>query len=155
MHRNFDIPPCHNLQIIRVVHLLCTFKFYHKTKKAIQSLKKKQGGECIAALYCEEIGDVDIVWGSNDKEHGYGLAYIISEHEKEFEQLGFEVEDFICLVFALGIVKCNNKQASIYIEGQNFSMVIRTEWNRKEEKFLLTAFDLRPISIKNSKRLNK
>ncbi len=45
-------------------------------------------GECIKALYREDIGYVDIVWGVGGKS-GYGLCHIIEQHEDELKQLGF------------------------------------------------------------------
>jgi len=40
-------------------------EFRHKPKQAIKHLKKVKGGECIAALFRPEIGDIDIVWGED------------------------------------------------------------------------------------------
>lgn len=61
----------------------------------------------LKALYRKDIGYVDIVWGVAG-QNGYGLAHIISEHGDELKQLGFEIEDFISMVFAFG--KKNKKR---------------------------------------------
>lgn len=34
-------------------------------------------------------------------------------------------------------------------------LIIKTKWNNVDKKFLLSAFDLRPISKKNPKRIAK
>ena len=38
-------------------------QFRHKPKLAIKHLKRAKGGECIAALYRADVGDIDIPWG--------------------------------------------------------------------------------------------
>ena len=77
-------------------------QFKKKPKEAILFLKEQKKGECVDALYRDDIGYVDIVWGVGGK-NGYGLCHIIEEHEQEFIQLGFRLEDFIPMVFAFGI----------------------------------------------------
>ena len=47
-------------------------QFEKKPKEAILFLKEQKNGECINALYRDDIGFVDIVWGVGG-QHGYGL----------------------------------------------------------------------------------
>ena len=54
-------------------------QFERKPKEAILFLKKQKNGECVDALYRDDIGYVDIVWGVGGKS-GYGLCHIIEEH---------------------------------------------------------------------------
>ena len=78
-------------------------QFKNRPKEAIKHLKKVKEGECIAALYREDIGYVDLVWGENDKKNkGYGLKHIIEKHGVQIKELGFEVEDFIPIIFQFG-----------------------------------------------------
>ena len=36
--------------------------------------------------------------------------------------------------------------------GDKFMLIIKTKWNDKNKRFVMTAFDLRPMSRKNPKR---
>jgi hypothetical protein len=136
-------------------HIYTQFK--NKPKEAIKHLRKMKKGEAISALYRSDIGYVDIVWGENNSktEKGFGLIHIIKAHEKEIEQIGLELADFIILVFQFGQKKELVNSTKIYLDGQDFRVIITTKWFNKSKTLLLTAFDLRPISIKNPKRLKK
>ena len=50
-------------------------QFQKQPKLAIKHLLKVQNGECPKALYRDDIGFIDIVWGENDPKtnKGYGL----------------------------------------------------------------------------------
>lgn len=128
-------------------------QFKHKPKEAIKFLKKKKKGQCVAALYRKDIGDIDIVWGEhNDKTNdGYGLLHIIKKHEHEIKQLGFSVEDFIPIVIQFGEF---NEKRSIdgkkVFESKYFRFVIQTTYKGKNKVWLLSAFDLRRKVNKNT-----
>ena len=129
-------------------------QFEGKPKEAIRHLRKTQKGECPKALHRDDIGFVDIVWGTGGKE-GYGLCHIIEQHEAELKQLGFEIEDFIPLVFALGVYSESPRENKIKLTGEKFMLIIKTKWNNKNKRFVMTAFDLRPMSRKNPKRAKR
>lgn len=120
-------------------------QFRHKPKEAIKHLKSVKHGECIAALYRSEIGDIDIVWGENDSKtnKGYGLKHIIEKHGDEIKRLGFEVEDFIPIVVQFGELKSAVQKDKILLESKMFRVVIMISWSGRKKNFLLTAFDLR------------
>jgi hypothetical protein len=125
-------------------------EFYHNGKDAIKHLMKVQEGECIAALYRPDIGDIDIVWGENDENNkGFGLKHIIEKHGDEIAQLGFKVEDFIPIIVQFGDFnqKVSEKGRRVY-ESKMFRFIVDTKYNGKDKIWLLTAFDLR----KKSKR---
>jgi hypothetical protein len=127
-------------------------QFRGKSKEAIKHLLKVKEGECVDAFYRDDIGYVSLVWGkagTKEKAYkdGYGLAHIVKVHAKELKQLGFEIEDFIPLVFQFG--KLDRKKEKIFLNGEMFRLVITTEWFSKQKTFILTAFDLRPINRKN------
>ena len=113
-----------------------------------------QEGECIAALYRSDIGDIDIVWGENNSNNkGFGLKHIIEKHGSEIEQLGFKVEDFIPIVVQFGEMKPSKDRDKIILQGRNFRVVIAKTAYRNGRKFdktfVLTSFDLRPMATKN------
>ena len=101
-------------------------------------LKEQKKGECVDALYRDDIGYVDIVWGVGGK-NGYGLCHIIEEHEQEFIQLGFRLEDFIPMVFAFGIYSEKPRENKIKLRCESFMLIIKTKWNNKNKRFVMTA----------------
>ena len=44
-------------------------QFENKPKEAIKHLLKVKKGDCLKALYREDIGHIDIVWGKNDENN--------------------------------------------------------------------------------------
>jgi hypothetical protein len=117
-------------------------QFKNKPKDAILHLKKTKNGECIKALFREDIGYVDIVWGKNDPKtnKGYGLKHIIEKHEKEIKKLGFEIEDFIPMAFYLGQIKETREAFKILIENEQYRVVLLTQWKGRNKTLLLTSF---------------
>ncbi len=121
-------------------------QFCDQPKLAIKHLLKMQNGECPKALYREDIGYIDIVWGENDPKtnKGFGLKHIVEKHGASIKGLGFEVEDFIPIVVQFGnlsVKKSDDKK--LILESETFRIVIQTRWDHQEKIFLLTAFDLR------------
>ena len=113
---------------------------------AIKHLLKMKTGECPKALYRDDIGYIDIVWGKNDSKtnKGFGLKHIVEKHGNSIKELGFEVEDFIPIVVQFGnlsIKKSDNRK--LILESETFRIVIQTRWDNMDKIFLLTAFDLR------------
>lgn len=132
-------------------------QFKGKAKEAIKWLRKQKQGECPNALYREDIGYVDLVWGEPESlpKKGYGLAHIEAEHGNELKQLGFEIEDFIPITFTIGNVEHGRKGDKITIYSDTFKIIITTEWKGVHKKLLLTAFDMRSMRNKNKKRFEQ
>ena len=121
-------------------------QFCAQPKQAIKHLLKMQNGECPKALYREDIGYIDIVWGQNDPRtnKGFGLKHIVEKHGGSIKELGFEVEDFIPIVVQYGNLSVKKSdEKKLILESDTFRIVIQTRWNNREKIFLLTAFDLR------------
>jgi len=123
-------------------------QFAGKPKEAINFLREKQNGECIAALHRNDIGDIDIVWGEVTdpiKHKGYGLAHIIDKHEVEINKLGFNIEDFVPIVVQFGNfnLKKSDSQKKVF-ESETFRLVVALEKEQdgKIKKWLLSAFDI-------------
>ena len=125
-------------------------QFKNKPRMAIIHLKKVKKGECPEALYRSDIGYVDIVWGENDPvtNKGFGLKHIIEKHGKEIKELGFEVEDFIPIVFEYGefIKEKSTKYRKIY-ENKNFRFVVELVYKNKKKQWLLTAFVIKKEAV--------
>lgn len=128
-------------------------QFKGKPKEAIKHLLKVKKGECLSALYRQDVGYIDIVWGEHDysTNNGYGLKHIIEKHGKEIKQLGFKVEDFIPIIVQYGDFSTKHSdQKKIVFDGQAFRIIVTKEWFGKKKQFVLSAFDLRPISKKKT-----
>ncbi|MBN2664390.1 MAG: hypothetical protein JXR68_12135 [Bacteroidales bacterium] len=119
-------------------------QFENKPIDAIKYILSKKEGQAVKALYREDTGFVDIIWGENDKNNkGFGLKHIVEKHGKDVENLGFSIESFITVLFNVGS-KVNDKQNKdrFNIVGEKFKLVISEKWNGKEKRFLLTAFEI-------------
>ena len=128
-------------------------QFKNKPVEAIKHLMKVKKGDCLQALYRKDIGYIDIVWGENDKNNkGFGLKHIIEKHGDEIKQLGFKVEVFIPIIVQFGELQKSKKEDKILLEGEMFRVVIYADSNKK---FVLTAFDLRPLAKKNKNKGNQ
>lgn len=127
-------------------------QFKNKPKEAIKHLKKVKEGECVAALYRDDIGYVDLVWGENDsKNRGYGLKHIIEKHGEQIKELGFNVEDFIPIIFQYGNLLISKTSEEYMLESQMFRIVIERTYKGKKKCWVLTAFDLRKRHKKGKK----
>ena len=67
-------------------------EYYNDGKNAIQKLLSEKQGQVAGAFYKEGLGEIDLVWGTFQKnnEKGYGLEKIIKKHLKngDFEIFG-------------------------------------------------------------------
>lgn len=122
-------------------------QFKNKGKQAILHLKKEQKGVCKDVFYREDVGYIDLVWGYNDKNNkGFGLKHIIDKHEKEINQLGFNLEDFLPIVVNCGIFQKTKDSKKVTLEGETFRVVIGVR--NSGTNYVLSAFDLRPLKLK-------
>ena len=122
-------------------------QFKDKPKEAIKFLMKVQEGECVNALYRDDIGYIDIIWGDNDPKtnKGKGLKHIIEKHGASINQLGFKVEDFIPIVVQYGDFneKASDAHKKVF-ESKHFRFVVAiNERDNKKKQWLLTSFDMR------------
>lgn len=122
-------------------------QFKDKPKEAIKHLLKVKKGDCISALYRDDIGYIDIVWGENDSNNkGFGLKHIVEKHGKEIASLGYKIEDFLPIIVHFGDLSISNKdEEKIILESKTFRVVLIS---KEKKQFVLSAFDLRPLSKK-------
>lgn len=119
-------------------------QFKGKPKEAIKFLMKAQKGECTEALYREDLGYIDIIWGENDTNNkGFGLKHIIEKHGESIKKLGFNIEDFIPIVVQFGNFNesLSNQNKKVY-ESDTFRFVVSLDLFGKSKRWLLTAFDI-------------
>lgn len=121
-------------------------QFYHQPKEAIQFLKRVQCGECVGALYRDDIGDIDLIWGEVTDpimHKGYGLAHIIDKHEQTINQLGFEIEDFLPIVVQYGnLIPCRVDKDRVMLQSHMFRVVLVKNYAGMKKQWILTAFNL-------------
>lgn len=126
-------------------------QFENKPVQAIKFLMKKKEGECINALYRNDIGYIDIVWGKVTdpiKHKGFGLAHIIDKHEADIKKLGFDVANFIATVVQYGNLSLSKSKEEYLLESETFRVVIETKYNGSKKNWILTAFDLQQKKAK-------
>lgn len=64
-------------------------QFIGKTKEAIEFLLSKKGGEALGALYHINVGDISLVYGTDD----YGLKKIVTKHPEVIDGLQEKVAE--------------------------------------------------------------
>lgn len=133
-------------------------QFNGNLKGAIDFLKQVQGGECVNVLYKKGIGYISLIWGNEGTKEkayldGFGLSHIIKAHENELKQLGVTIEGVIQKLLKDGKVKHLNDRE--ILEADGFRMVIKTKYDNIEKTYVHTAYDLRPIRLKNAQRASQ
>ncbi|MGL2903686.1 DUF3519 domain-containing protein [Helicobacter pylori] len=69
-------------------------EFALKPKEALEKLLQERNGQVAGAAYREDLGGIDLVWGTPETKEsvGYGLAHIIESREKQYKELGLTPE---------------------------------------------------------------
>ena len=125
-------------------------QFEKKPQEAIRFLCKNKAGDCIHALYREDIGFIDIIWGEVTdpvKHKGYGLAHIIDKHGAEINALGFSLEQFIPILVKYGEMSKSKDPNKIILKGNNFKIIISKKAYKNNvimnKTFVLTSFSIK------------
>ena len=116
-------------------------QFENKPVQAIKFLMKKKEGECINALYRNDIGYIDIVWGKVTdpiKHKGFGLAHIIDKHEADIKKLGFDVANFIATVVQYG--------AENVKKSEEHKKVFESKYSTSSSSLILGIYTFSPSS---------
>lgn len=119
-------------------------QFKKKPQEAIRHLINMRDGECIDALYREDIGYIDIVWGKVTdpvKHTGYGLAHIIDKHGADIEALGFSIEAFIPIIVQYGSLKESDTKEEFILESNYYRIIIEKMYKGTKKQWILTAFN--------------
>jgi hypothetical protein len=110
-------------------------EFYHDAPGAIAKLTELQSGEAVAALYHPEIGDIDLVWGSEgtSRDDGSGLAKLIRWHPEV-------VGDLQGFISSLTVKQRDKKRIQLW-DGKSKRAVVKLLFDEKQKHWLLTAYD--------------
>ena len=114
--------------------------------------KGEYKGQVAGAFHRKELGDIDLVWGEVtdfEKHKGYGLAHILDKRKAEFMQKGFSEAE--AEQKALEFVKSlpdiiengniDKRIARAFLETQDSKAVIALDFNDKDNKWILTAYN--------------
>ncbi|WP_097689005.1 DUF3519 domain-containing protein [Helicobacter pylori] len=63
-------------------------EFALKPKEALEKLLQEKNGQVAGAMYREDLGGIDFVWGNKD----YGLEHILEKRKKQYKRLGLTNE---------------------------------------------------------------
>lgn len=111
--------------------------YKHDAKGAINKLMQEKDGEAVGALTHPEIGDIDLIWGSQgdpskDYAGGYGLAKIAAKHP--------EAVNILQEILSEAKVKTKSDNRAI-LESEKYKAVVGLNWLKKEKKWLLSAYE--------------
>ncbi|MFP6125599.1 DUF3519 domain-containing protein [Helicobacter pylori] len=69
-------------------------EFALKPKEALEKLLQEKNGQVAGAAFREDLGGIDLVWGTpkTKDSNGYGLAHILEKREKQYKRLGLTNE---------------------------------------------------------------
>ena len=120
-------------------------EFYKDGKGAIQKLLAERQGQVAGAFHKEGLGDIDLVWG-NEK---IGLAHILERRTDDFIKQGLSKEEAKAkakeFVKSLpDIIENGNidkRIARAFLETQDSKAVIALDFNDKDNKWILTAYN--------------
>lgn len=108
--------------------------FKGNAQGAIAKLMELKSGEAIGALHHPEIGDIDLVWGSEGTGHsdGYGLAKIAKFHPEVLNDLQG----------TLSAMKVTTRSENrINLESDDHRAGVRLTWDNQAKHWLVTAFE--------------
>lgn len=105
---------------------------------AIDRLMADKTGDATAALYHPEVGNIDLVYGrpAENGKPGYGLAKIAEKHPEVMSDL----QGFLSRLHKDETKSGPNR---IRLVDDTGHAVVRLDWEGREKKWLLTAFDER------------
>ena len=109
-----------------------------KGQAAIDKLMQERQGHVKAAFHREDIGDIDLIWGSDS----VGLQHIIQQRERQ----GIDVHDFVKQItdtIEKGQYYGKNSRGDFQFIHNGKMVVIAPEYHGQEITYLLTAFNTR------------
>jgi len=123
-------------------------QFKGKVKEAFDFLVAQQSGDLLGVFHDDEIGDIDLVWGS--REENAGLDHIIFKHVgegKDFLTID-EARQAIDAIIRSGVKIKNNRDKVIY-ELNGKRVVVRKNLRDKasgklineKKKWVVTSYD--------------
>ena len=118
-------------------------QFKGKAKEAIALLLEKKEGEAVGALHHKDIGDIDLVWGTEGtgKSDGFGLAKLVKYHPEVLDDLQEILDD-------MTVVKKNANR--VQLESKTHKASVRLTWDEEKKNWLLTAYEKKNSASDNT-----
>lgn len=118
-------------------------QFKGKAKEAIAFLLEKREGEAVGALHHKDIGDIDLVWGTEGtgKSDGFGLAKLVKYHPEVLDDLQEILDD-------MTVVKKNANR--VQLESKTHKASVRLAWDKEKKNWLLTAYEKKNSASDNT-----
>ena len=119
-----------NTGIFGSIHI----RYKRKGQKAVNFLNLKKEGEVPEAIFHNEIGWIDLVWGieGTRKSDGFGLSKIAKYHPSVISQLEK-------IIKSLRVTQSSENRYKL--ENKEFVIVISRVWFETKKTWLLTAFE--------------
>nr|WP_233705605.1 DUF3519 domain-containing protein [Helicobacter cetorum] len=128
-------------------------EFALKPKEALEKLLQERSGQVAGAMYRDDLGGIDFVWGSGktEKTKGYGLAHILERREKQAIDHGLSQKQ--AKEYALDVVKSiaeilekgekvDNK-GRMAIDYKHMRVGLHNEWENQKLKnhWIVSSFE--------------
>ncbi|WRD52620.1 DUF3519 domain-containing protein [Helicobacter pylori] len=136
-------------------------EFALKPKEALEKLLQEKNGQVAGAAYREDLGGIDLVWGTPKTKDsvGYGLAHIIERREQQALSLGLSEAE--AREYALNIVKSipevlekgskgTDHLGRVFVDYGNKRVGLNNTWNNKdlENHWVISSYELRDTTEK-------
>ncbi|GAA9386189.1 hypothetical protein BTM416_14650 [Helicobacter pylori] len=123
-------------------------EFALKPKEALEKLLQEKNGQVAGAAYREDLGGIDLVWGSKD----YGLEHILKRREEqaiakglneaEAKEYALNVVKSIPEIIEKGVKVDNNGR--IAIEYKHMRVGLNDKWDNQklENKWVISSYEI-------------
>nr|WP_080391074.1 DUF3519 domain-containing protein [Helicobacter pylori] len=136
-------------------------EFALKPKEALEKLLQERNGQVAGAMYREDLGGIDFVWGTPKTKDsvGYGLAHVLERREQQALSLGLSEAE--AKEYALNIVKSipevlekgtkgTDHLGRVFVDYGNKRVGLNNTWNNKdlENHWVISSYELRDTTEK-------
>ncbi|WRF08861.1 DUF3519 domain-containing protein [Helicobacter pylori] len=136
-------------------------EFALKPKEALEKLLQEKNGQVAGAAYREDLGGIDLVWGTPKSKDsvGYGLAHIIERREQQAIAKGLNEAE--AKEYAVNIVKSipevlekgskgTDHLGRVFVDYGNKRVGLNNTWNNKdlENHWVISSYELRDTTEK-------
>ncbi|MDU9793723.1 DUF3519 domain-containing protein, partial [Helicobacter pylori] len=136
-------------------------EFALKPKEALEKLLQEKNGQVAGAVFREDLGGIDFVWGTPKTKDsvGYGLAHILERREQQALSDGLSETE--AKEYALNIVKSipevlekgsngTDHLGRVFVDYGNIRVGLNNTWNNKdlENHWVISSYELRDTTEK-------
>ncbi|MGL2333592.1 DUF3519 domain-containing protein, partial [Helicobacter pylori] len=136
-------------------------EFALKPKEALEKLLQEKNGQVAGAAYREDLGGIDLVWGTpkTKDSNGYGLVHILERRisnemkkglsEAEAKEYALNIVKSIPEVLEKG-TKGTDDLGRVFVDYGNKRVGLNNTWNNKdlENHWVISSYELRDTTEK-------